>query len=102
MNLRTDLIGIEGRWGVAGNRNLIAKDTLVRTAGVREENWDDKRAAAGYWMLDAGYWMLDAGCWFLVGGGWFLVSGHWLLVPGDWLLVSGCWILDAGCWMLEL
>ena len=36
------------------NRNLIAKDTLVWTAGVGQENGDDEGAVAGCWMLVRG------------------------------------------------
>ena len=61
MNLRTDLIGIHCFLDAAGNRHLIAKDTLVRATGVGQKNWDDEWAGSGCWMLDTRCWMLVSG-----------------------------------------
>jgi hypothetical protein len=61
MNLRTDLICINCLLDAAGNRNLIAKDTLMGAAGVGQEDGDDEGAGAGCWML-------DSRCLFLVSG----------------------------------
>jgi hypothetical protein len=85
----------------AGNRNLIAKDTLVRAAGVGEEDGDDEGAAAGCWVLDAGFWMLDTRCLFLVSGHWFLLTAYWSLVTGHLSLVTGHSLLVAGFVNLE-
>jgi hypothetical protein len=93
LNLRTDLIGINRLLVATGDRNLIAKDTLVRATGVGQKNWDDERADAGFWMLDAGCWILDAGCWILDAGCWILDAGFWFLVIGFWYLVTGSWLL---------
>jgi len=92
MNLRPNLIGIDCRLVAAGNRNLIAKDTLVRTAGVGQEDGDNEGAGSGCWILDAGCSMLDTGCWFLVSGHLLLVSGDWILVPCYRLSVTGRWL----------
>ena len=42
MNLGADLIGVNCSLDAAGNRNLIAEDTLMPAAGVGQKNWDDK------------------------------------------------------------
>ena len=49
--MRSDLICIYRMLDAAGNRNLIAKDTLVRAAGVGQKDGDDEGAEAGGWML---------------------------------------------------
>jgi hypothetical protein len=59
MNLRTDLIRIDYLLHTTCNQNLIAKDTLVRTAGVGEKNWDDEGAVAGCSMLVRGVDRVD-------------------------------------------
>jgi hypothetical protein len=59
--LKTDLIRIDGLGPAAGNRHLIAKDTLVRAAGVGQKDGDDKGA--------------DTGCWIPTVNFWFQVSG---------------------------
>ena len=58
MNVSADLIDVDGRPGAAGDRNLVAKDTLVGTAGMGQEDGDDKGAVAGCRVLDAGCSML--------------------------------------------
>jgi hypothetical protein len=70
----------------ACNRNLIAENALVGTAGVGEENGDNEGAGSGFWSLAAGLWSP-------VTGHWLLVTGHWVLIPAYWSLVSGFWPL---------
>jgi len=52
MNLRTDLIRIDGILPSTCNRNLVAKDTLVRAAGMGQEDGDDEGAGSGGWTLE--------------------------------------------------
>ena len=89
MNLRANLIRLDGPLPATGNRDLIAKDTLVGAAGVGEKNRHDEGADAGCWLLVAGYWMLVAGCWMLVTGFWCQVSGVRFLEAGFLYIVLG-------------
>jgi hypothetical protein len=83
----------------AGNRHLIAKDTLVRAAGVGQENGDDKGALAGCWSARSGD-PAKRGCWMLVRGvDWV----HWpyrFFNPKSAFRnqKSRSWMIDAGCW----
>jgi hypothetical protein len=43
------------------DRYLIAKDALVRAAGVREENGDDKGSGSRFWSLVPGHLSLFSG-----------------------------------------
>jgi hypothetical protein len=63
MNLGADLTGVNCSMDTAGNRNLIAEDTLVPAAGVGQKNWDDKWTVAGGGWLVGGCWIPDDGCW---------------------------------------
>ena len=89
MDLRTDLIGINCPLDAAGDRNLIAKDTLVRAAGVGEKDGDNERTISGCWLLGTGLWFLASGYWLLDTGSWLLVSGSLHLVSGTWFFWIG-------------
>ena len=82
MNLGTDLIRVDRRAGAAGNRNLVAENTLVRTSGVGQEDGNDEGAFSGSRVLDTRCWILVIGCWMLDGGFSILVRGvdwfHWV------------------------
>ena len=43
---------IDGLWHRTRNRNLIAKDTLVRATGMGQEDGDDEWAGSGCWTLE--------------------------------------------------
>jgi hypothetical protein len=84
------VIRIDGLRHCAGNRNLIAKDTLVRAAAVGQEDGDNERTHASGWMPVGGFWcqMPGLGCDAAASsaragingsGCGCLVSGHWAL-----------------------
>ena len=71
MDLIADFIPVYSCMLCAGNRDLIAVNAPVGTAGVGEENGDYKGTVA---LRPPVGFAGQPGCWFLV-------SGHWQLVP---------------------
>lgn len=64
-DLNTDFVQGNGPKLCACNRNLVAEDTLVGTAGMGNKNGDDEGAAVRCWILDTGHWFLVSGYWSL-------------------------------------